>query len=416
MSDSRLLAHPMIEPLDYALTPESARSVLSGNALDVYGLLWKASLATMAEGPAVREQKIVLTVSNPAEDSIKAFLQSRSRRIEDPGWLEILPSEDKPVDSTTISLPELFQATLDAAPARLEADGSRSRGPDACASAVELLGMPRTWNCEIIEDIPEPLSYDVMIEQMASNGVGRPSTFSGRLQSAIKNGLVADSEGRLSVGPLGRTLLEALSWVPEADIVNAEYCSALEAKLASVEIEPSKAGCVLSEFCQRALGRGTDLASWLDELVIAGESMDKAMRRAANTLPPADSWGDAALPFGIDPLHLITHPEQAGVARSELDAMLAAGDVARWKALSSRARAVRRLVAIAAIDSSLDTGSWTVRCSRDVTWRWWIDLGPNEVPFHVDELRAVGAEVSVVMEQFAAELTALYTRLAVAIG
>lgn len=406
----------MIEPLDYSLTPEKARSVLSGNALDVYSLLWNAALATMAEGPAIREQKIVLTASNPAEDSITAFLQSRSQRVEEPGWLEILPSEDKPVDSITISLPELFQKTLDAAPARLEADGSRSRGPDACAPSVELLGEPRTWACEIIEDVSEPLSYDVMIEQMASNGVGRPSTFARGLQNAIKNGVVTDSEGGLSVGALGRTILEALSSVPEADVVNAEYCSDLEAKLEEVEIDASKAGSVLAEFCKRALGSRTGFASWLDELVIAGESLNEAMRRAANTLPLADSWGDAVLPFGIDPLRLVAHPEQAEVARSELDAMLAAGDVVRWKALSSRARAVRRLVAVAAVDSSLDAGSWTARCSRDIAWRWWIDLGPDEVPLHVNELRAVSAEVGLVLEQCSAELTALYVRLVAAIA
>ncbi|MCZ2903319.1 hypothetical protein [Burkholderia thailandensis] len=416
MSDSRSLAHPMIEPLDYSLTPETARSVLSGNALAVYSLLWKAALATMAEGPAIREQKLVLTASNPDADSITAFLQSRSQRIEEPGWLEILPSEDKPADSITIPFPELFQTTLDAAPTRLEKDGSRSRGSDACAPSVALLGAPTTWTCEIVEVVPESLRYDSMIEQMAANGVGRPSTFAGRLQSAIKNDVVTDSESGLTVGALGQTLLKALSLVPEADTVNAKYCSDLEAKLEEVESDSSKAGSVLSEFCERAVGSSTGLAAWLDGLVIEGESLNDAMHRAANTLPLADSWGDAVLPFGIDPLRLVARPEQAEAARSELDGMLAAADIARWKALSPRARSIRRLATIASACPYVNTAEWAARCSRDVVWRWWIDLGPSDLPLQVHELRAAEGDMSLVTEQRAGELAALYKRVIEAIA
>jgi DNA topoisomerase IA len=53
MTKAHVQAHPMIEPLDYGLTPEAARDVLAGDALEVYGLLWNAALATLAEGPVV---------------------------------------------------------------------------------------------------------------------------------------------------------------------------------------------------------------------------------------------------------------------------------------------------------------------------------------------------------------------------
>jgi len=416
MSDARSVAHPMIEPLDYALTPEKARSALSGNALALYGLLWNAALATMTEGPAIREQKLVLTASNPAEASITAFLQARSQRTEESGWLSILPSEEIAVDSMTMPLPEPLLTALDSAPTRLEADGTRSRGPEACAPVVELLGAPRTWTYEIIEDVPEPLRYDGVIELMAANGVGRPSTFAGRLQHAIKNDLVADTENGLKVGALGQTILEALSSLPALAVVNAKFCADLEEKLEEVECDPSKAGLVLAEFCERALGHSTGLSGWLDELVIHGESLNEAMRRATSTLPPADSWGEAVLPFGIEPLRLVAHPEQAKAARAELDAMLAASDVARWRELPPRARAVRRLAAIAAVDTSLDVGFWAARCSRDIAWRWWVDLGPDEQPLDVGELRTVAAEVNLVTEQQRAELAALCVRATEAIA
>jgi hypothetical protein len=411
MSDSRSRAHPMIEPLDYSLTPEKARSALSGNALAVYSLLWNAALATMAEGPAIREQKLVLTASNPTEDSITAFLQSRSQRIEEPGWLEALPSEDKPADSITVPLPELLQTTLESLPTRLEADGSRSSSPNACAQFVALLGEPASWTCEIVEDFPEPLQYDGMIEQMAANGVGRPSTFGGRLQLAIENDLVVDGEDGLTVGDRGQTILKALSLLPDAAVINAAFCSEFEAKLEEVELEPSKAGTVLTEFSERALGSSTGLAGWLDDLSIQGESLNEAIRRAANSLPRADSWGEVVLPFGIAPLRFVARPEQAQTARSELDAMFAASDIPRWKALSPRGRAVRRVAAIAAADTGLDVSSWAARCSRDVAWRWWIDLGPDEVPLRIDELRAVESEVRVVTEQQGAKLAALYVQV-----
>ncbi len=409
MSDARSLAHPMIEPLDYALTPGKAE--LSGNGLKVYSLIWNAALATMAEGPAIREQRLVLTASSPEEGSITAFLQSRSELIEEPGWLEILPSENKPVDILTVALPELVQAALDAAPTRLEEDGSRSRDPDACAPALALLGAPTTWSSEIVEGVPPQLSYDVLIEQMASNGVGRPSTFAKALQNAVKNKVITDNEGLVTVGERGRQILVALTSIPDADLVTAQFCSDLEVRLEEVELDASKAGSVLAEFSKRALGTSSGLVSWLDELVIEGESLNEAMRRAANALPPADAWSGAVLPFGIDPLRLVARPDQAETARSELDAVLSATDIGRWKALSSRARAIRRVIAVASVDSALDLDGWAVKCSRDIAWRWWVDLGPGEVPLHAQELRAAESEVSRVAEQSAAELVELFARV-----
>jgi len=419
MSNSRSLAHPMIEPLDYSLTPEKARSVLSGNTLAVYSLLWNAALATMAEGPVIRKQKLVLTVSNPVEDPSlppTAFLQLRNQWIEEPGWLLILPSEEKLMDLNAMPLPELLQNALDAAPTKIEADGTRSRCSDACVSFVELLCAPNTWVCEIVKVVPKPLRYDNLIEQMAANGVGRPSTFADRLQTAIENDLVADSREGLMVGHSGQDILDKLSSLPGTTVVNAKFCSDLEIKLEEIELDPLKAGSVLTEFCKRALDNSTGLADWLDELVIQGESLNEAIHRVANTLPPSDSWHEAILPFGIDPLRFVKHPEQAKTARSELDAMLAASDIPRWKALLPRARAVRRLIAITNVDTNLDTDSWVVRCNRDIVWRWWIDLGPNEVPLHVDELRAAEAEVSVLTERQGGELTLLCARLTEALA
>lgn len=410
MSDARSLAHPMIEPLDFALTPEAASEVLAGDALAVYGLLWNAALATAAEGPAMRQEKLVFAVTPPEQGAITALLQARQQTVEDAGWIDILPMEDPRLgDAENAMFPPPLQAALDDGATTLDANGTQRRGPQECAPMLQHVGAPSTWSCKIVDR--QALQYDTLIEQMAANGVGRPSTFGGRLQQAVNNGLVTESAKGLVVGQYGQILLDALSKLPDSAVVNAAFCMQLETQLEEIERTPTTAGAVLMAFCERATGQATELATWLDGLEIEGESLDEALRRVAHRLPRADSWDHAALPFGINPRLLVRSPDEVAAVRSALDSLLAMPDTMRWKGLSARGRAVRRLAAITTVTPIQETKAWVAIASRDIVWRWWLDLGPDEVPFQVDELHAVEQEIKAAHQLQGTVLTDLYARL-----
>lgn len=411
MGEARTHAHPMVEPLDYSFTPEAAESVLAGDALLVYQLLWKAALATVTEGPAIREDQLVLTLTSPGPEPTTIYLQAPSQQVVDQGWLEILPMEACLADADERSFPQSLQAVSDATAYQLDAKGTRRRGPEACEPLLRHIGAPAMWTCEVVTESPTRLKYDTLIGEMAASGVGRPSTFGGRLQQAVANDLVREEADGLAVGQRGRTLLQALSQLPNGAAITAMYCADLESQLEEVERDSATAGAVLSEFCERVLGQGTQLAAWLDAVEIDGETMDEAMRRASQTLPMAESWEHATVPSGINPRYLAYAPNEAMAARAALDAMLAMADPGRWKSLSPRARAVRRLAMITLFGQRSSLAAWAMLCSRDLVWRWWLDLGPDEAPFREEELRAVEHEVKAVSEKNSADWAELYAQV-----
>lgn len=411
MRDARLHAHPMIEPLDYDLSPDKARDVLAGDALDVYGLLWKAAIATAAEGPAITRERLVIEVAPPDASAISTYLQARDQSVEDPGWLAILPAEGaRLAEAQSAPLPIQVRKALDAMDTMLDAEGTRRRGQAICTPLVPMLGAPADWHLSVVDCSPAALQFDGLVEQMATQGVGRPSTFGDRIKQAVANDLIRQGEDGLAVGDYGAKVLDALARLPTDAIVDATFCAQLETQLAEVEQSPSLAGEVLSAFCKRALGIDTGLAAWLDALEIEGESLEEAMRRAERTLPPANSWDISTLPTGLDPLRLLRDPADAAQLRASFDALLAFADTAHWKALSPRGRAVRRVAALIEATPSAND-SMLKKANADLVWRWWFDLGPMEAPLQSQELQAAQREVHPIVEQRKDEFVRLGTVL-----
>jgi hypothetical protein len=401
MSIPNVSAHPMLEPLDYDLTPEAAGRSLRGDLLDLYTLLWNAGLATVVDGPALRREELVIQLTSPVETDGSDFglaLQAVAVRCVEPGWGDLLPSELTRAQASNAVLGAAFPKLVDeqltrCGPPLLDDTGRRVRGIVQCQSLVALVDNTKPWQADVALISDPSLSIDLLLERMADQGVGRPSTYADRLAAALENDLVCDRAGeQLAVGEYGHKVLAALSAMPTGTTVDAQFSADLESALHDIEADPSIGGAALRHFCVRALGTEPALADWLDELAIEGESLNEALARAEARLPQANSWDAFTLPYGMSPECLVRNPEAACQVRDEVDQLLATPNRGHWKRYTPRRRAASRLAAIGLSDQAFPADGLASRATRDIALRWWIDLAPNENPLtdaELDEPRAI---------------------------
>ncbi|MDP9708899.1 UNVERIFIED_ORG: hypothetical protein J2X80_000972 [Pseudomonas fluorescens] len=392
MTSHALSAHPMLEPLDYELTPDRAASMLKGDLLYVYQLLWKSAVATAMDGPALREQLLEIRLHPAAtlpESASGLVLQSIQEDCVDPGWRTLLPDEGalgkNPLSPFVYPFPCNLDESLRALPAGQRGqNGTRVHDGQACLGLRSLLPEVKEWRASKVNLTPG-LSVDQLLEQMADQSVGRPSTFASTFHRALDNQLIELKDGCLEVGLLGRDILDDIALHPQIDALGASYSQSLDTALKSVEQDQTQAGRVLDEFSQRALGQSTGLAQWLDELVIEGESLNQALARAESRLPIANSWEGTSLPAGLAPQLLTRRPAEAVVLREEIDGLFFHADPQRWKRFSARERAACR-VAILTLSDTRSKAQWLALVGRDIAWRYWVDLGPEESPLNDEDL------------------------------
>lgn len=414
MSERHVSAHPILEPLDYEFTPESARAQLNGDLLTVYALLWTAALASAVDGPVIRPESIELQLRASATDSSSdpaLLVGAFQDQCLDRGWGELLPSElHRSVLCTAdvvAAFPEVVTNALkESGQGQLDGAGRRIRSAQQCTSFVSLLDLSTSWRAEIATLSDPAPSLDRLIELMVENGIGRPSSFADRLTAAIDNNLVLHANNQVTVGDDGQQVLDALSKLPHDAVIDAKFNADLERALLSIETDHYLAGEILSQFCERALGAETALADWLDAQVIVGESLNESLARAEATLPPANSWDAFPLPAGMSPERLARNPEHAINLRAELDEILAKPDRRHWKQASSRQRAVWRLAALgdAHTHIKLSFEDLAATGSRDIVLRWWIDLAPQEAPLSNDELHETRARMLTLDRQTRADI------------
>jgi hypothetical protein len=402
MTAERISAHPILEPLDYELTPEAASKLIGPEQLHIYELMWNAGIATAMDGPALRQEILEISITQPTSDQPPAqeliLLAAQTQCIEK-GWGVLLPSEIPCAFSNYVSLddsfPEIITNSLGSATkAFLDQNGCRVRSAEQCISITSLLNNSQEWAADVVEISPRGLTIDLLIETMADHGVGRPSTYADRLFTAIKNDLIIDTSDRLQVGEYGQQVLDLLAKLEPSAIIDATFNAELECALCAIESDPSTAGSVLRNFCKRSLDESTELVNWLDELVIDGESFGKSIARSEASLPPANSWDFFALPEGLSPERLAKLPEKAIAMRNELDLTLAAADKQRWKKFSARQRAAIRLAAFMTSNCKEITLDISNMAARDLVLRWWIDLGPHESPISGEEVDTANLIIS----------------------
>ncbi|MFJ4143736.1 hypothetical protein [Pseudomonas sp. NPDC089734] len=387
-------AHPMLEPLDYRITPETAAATLEGDLLHIYQLLWSAAVASAMDGPALRQQLLEIHLqpaTSPPETAPTLVLQAVQEVCIDPGWRTLLANEGALMENGLTPFLSPFPSSMNSAlqalpPGRKDKTGARLNSSQDCQPLHNLLPDVAQWHASKVE-LTSSLSVDSLLDQMADNAVGRPSTFASSLMRAIKNDLIVATKDGLTVGKHGKQILDDIALHPQIDTLGATYSKDLDDALKIVESDATQAGRVLNEFSQRALGDPTALAEWLDELIIEGESLTQALARAEARLPSANSWSAVNLPAGLSPRLLTRHHDQAVTLREEIDGLLAQINHIQWKRFSSRERAACRTAALQLCETH-SPEQWPVLVCRDIAWRCWVDLGPEESPFDTQDLYA----------------------------
>ena len=402
---TRPSAHPILEPLDYALTPEIAATRLQGDDLAVYTLLWNAALATAMDGPALRVEHLSLALrcANAPDADFGMQLRSSQVACQDPGWGQLLASEQRCAQTSADEFaasfaPQIAQALAATGPGQLDAAGRRRRGDSACAPAAQLLGNPCDWSVDAVMLRDPALRMDQLIEQMAQHGIGRPSTYADRLAAALENDLIEDDGARLRVGQYGQTLLRHLDGTAPLARVDAAFSADLEQQLAAIETLPARAGEVLGVFIERALGQQSALTAWLDALLVDGESMSDTAARVEMMLPATNGWKAFHLPAGLAPENLVRDAVRASQLREDLDTALAAPDRAGWRQASPRGRAAARLCMLEAHPAFPGGDDLLMHSARDIALRWWIDLAPDEARLNAADLAQARARAAAVAD------------------
>ncbi|MHC8294228.1 hypothetical protein [Pseudomonas sp. LB3P58] len=410
MTSHHTSAHPMLEPLDYRLTPKVAAATLDGDLLQVYQLLWNAAVASAMDGPALRQQLLEIRlqpVGHTPDSTPDLLLQAVQEICIDPGWRELLPGEGALAQNGFTSFLYPFPANLNCMlealpPGQRGTAGTRLHGPQACIGLRSLLPEVSQWRVSKVNLTPG-LGMDQLLGQMAENAVGRPSTFASSLQRAMKNDLIVAKGECLEVGELGRWILDDVALHPQVGALSAAYSQDLDAALKNVESDQAQAGRVLNEFSRRALGQATELADWLDELVIDGESLTQALSRAEARLPSANSWEAVSLPSGLAPRLLTRHHGEAIALREEIDGLFAQADHSQWIRFSARQRAACRTAALQLCEAH-STERWPALVCRDIAWRSWVDLGPEEAPFDTQDLHAAHQHIQALPDDICTSL------------
>lgn len=390
-------AHPMIEPLDYQLTPERAAERLEGNDLALYSLIWNGAVATLAQGPVLMETLIELVAGQgdtPSSSDVRLRIQGLDPLYpadEDTSWALLLPQE--PMAQARLAgldgheLPRRLREAIDAlGRGRLDGEGWRVHEDADCAPIKALLGTPADWQA-LTGPGCDDYGFDRLLHDMAEEQVGRPSTYASGITSVLGSELLECAGPHLVLTDAGLDLLQRVAANPvdhAGGQVDAQFSRDLADALEAIERDPGLAGATLKRFSQRALGvEATALADWLDALEIDGESLDEALAKAERSLPVADSWDAVQLPVGLSPSLFGVDIEALRQARERLDQALAAPDRRAWQRLGARQRAARRL---RLLSQQGRMASWLAAASRDVLLRWWIDLAPQERALQEEEV------------------------------
>lgn len=280
VSVPRISAHPILEPVNYDLSPENAADILQGELLEIYSLLWRAGVATAMDGPAVCQETIEVHLHGTQTDSKEdpaLVLQAFDTDCLDDGWGPLLPSELDRIRigdlGSSSPFPDVVTAAIaETGAAYLDGDGHRHRSVEQCASLLPLLTPPTTWQVATTQLTASGLSIDQLVEMMEATGTGRPATYAARLTKAIENRLIVTADDHLAVGDYGQQVLDALSELAVENVIDTQYNSDLESALRLVEADPALAGQTLRQFCRRALGVEPVLGDWLDDLAIEGKA------------------------------------------------------------------------------------------------------------------------------------------------
>lgn len=295
-------AHEAIRPTNIHTKPEDLGSV-STPMKQIYDLIRRQTLAAFMI--PMRSERLSVTIGCTAANGAPVKFQLQGRHVVEPGWSAAFRSGkgtaselETDQDVQTIEnggqlLPSIsdeeFRAIVDVTSAFSE--GRQREMSLESSQVVELSPTP-----------PLPYSEGGLIEELRSNGVGRPSTYPLIVKTLLARSYITINRGRCETTPIGRLVVEtSRSTFPS--IVDIGFTSSFEKKLdrvakptgaASIPVASGRnmteADCVLSSFISNFLNYVTDAtkvqrAIVFGEATLQGPAADGEKRKAAVVVP-----------------------------------------------------------------------------------------------------------------------------------
>ncbi len=203
-------AHEAIRPTDVARTPEEMKGVLTADQFKLYGLVYRAFLASqMADA-------VYDTASATLEGGGYLFRAS-AQALKFPGFLEVTPRPDE----AETRLPELSVGD-EVALARVTPEQHFTKPP------------PRYNDASLVQALEE-------------YGIGRPSTYAPIVATIIDRKYVERRRRTFHPTELGK-LVNALLVASFPDIFNVKFTAEMESRLDEVEEGRAEWDAVLGEF------------------------------------------------------------------------------------------------------------------------------------------------------------------------
>jgi DNA topoisomerase-1 len=170
-------AHEAVRPTEFRRTPQSLESILDGDDLKIYDLIWKRAIASqMAEARMLRT---TVEITGKTAAGQEGVFTAAGKAIEFPGYLRAyVEGSDDPaaeLDEQETLLPKLAVGDRVHAPDNLDAD----------LVAVSVESKPH-------ETSPPPRFTEAsLVKRLEEEGIGRPSTYAPTVATIQRRGYVS---------------------------------------------------------------------------------------------------------------------------------------------------------------------------------------------------------------------------------
>ncbi|KPI85325.1 DNA topoisomerase 1A [Leptomonas seymouri] len=235
-------AHEAIRPTNIDTKVDDLGSV-STPMKNIYDLVRRNTLAAFMI--PMRTERVTVPITCKASNGEEVEFQLQGKHVVEPGWsaaFRVRSSEASGIAGAAAAAQQEAETDQDA---RAIEDGATvlpNISDDEFAAIMDVAARRnssrvhnqlRLESAQVVEDKPmPPLPYSEggLIEQLRSNGVGRPSTYPMIVKTLLARNYITVTRGRCETTPVGRMLVET-SRATFPSIVDIGFTAAFEKKL-----------------------------------------------------------------------------------------------------------------------------------------------------------------------------------------
>ncbi|KPA78117.1 DNA topoisomerase 1A [Leptomonas pyrrhocoris] len=234
-------AHEAIRPTDIATKVEDLGSV-STSMKNIYDLVRRNTLAAFMI--PMRTERVTVPITCKASNGEEVEFQLQGKHVVEPGWTAAFRVRNSNKASESAGAAAQHDTETDQDVRAIE-DGAAvmpNMSDDEFAAIMDVASRRnsssssnhlRLESAQVVENKPlPPLPYSEggLIEQLRSNGVGRPSTYPMIVKTLLARNYITVTRGRCETTPVGRMLVET-SRATFPSIVDIGFTAAFEKKL-----------------------------------------------------------------------------------------------------------------------------------------------------------------------------------------